>query len=157
MKSHLKALFTGENNDENPIKTSERTVSLTLKIAPELEDFVGPERRYSLAFFENALPDIQENQLSVHGIELEKDIMGVRVIGMFRNGLSLPVGLKSIPLQLRDASGEVTAHHVFKIEGLEDIPPRTALVTTWVFPYSSFIKKDVDFTDWSIDFALSLQ
>ncbi|GEN34403.1 MULTISPECIES: SLAP domain-containing protein [Aneurinibacillus] len=154
MKSHLKT-FIAESSGEELRRTGENTMPLSLKVDPELEEFIGLDRRYTFAFFQDALPPIDENQISVHGLELEKDMMGVRVIGMFRNGLNASIGLESIPLHLRDASGETVARHVFHLKEWSDIPPRTGFVTSWVFPYSSFIRKDVDFSDWSVHFAVS--
>lgn len=117
--------------------SQDETVTTTLSYHPDWH--VGIEQNYVYRFLNNECPPLKPNQISLAGIDLEKQENGSLKVTVFvRNSLNQAIRLGKTPLLLLDENGDMVAKKQFDLSVLGDIPARSS--RPWVF---AFAKRDV--------------
>lgn len=117
---------------------------------------VGQEERYYYQFLNNELPLLKENQISLSGIEVNKEEDGrVLVKAFVRN--SLPKGItfnEPVPLLLMGPEETLLARKTFNLAELGEIPAESSVPWLFVFEKPYVLAEEIPQTDWKLAFEL---
>jgi len=87
-------------------------------------------------------------EVNFMGLQSRLDDEGaLHVTLLIRNGSEKNVKLEQLPLNVKDASGEVIAQGAFKLEALE-IKTNTSKPWTFIFPKELVLKENADLSKW---------
>nr|WP_295975230.1 accessory Sec system S-layer assembly protein [uncultured Bacillus sp.] len=117
---------------------------------------VSQEERYYYQFLNNELPLLKENQISLSGIEVDKEEDGsVTVKAFIRNSLPKDISFNQpVPLLLLGPDELPLARKMFNLAILGNIPPESSI--PWVFTFEEkFVNAhEIPQTDWKLAFEL---
>ncbi|WPC42262.1 SLAP domain-containing protein [Clostridium sp. JS66] len=104
--------------------------------------------------FLRGLPDVNEGEfiISTFSVGIQKDGTIIVTVVM-RNGNDKAIGLKEIPISLKDANGNVVKSNLFKLENFE-VGAFKARIFNFAFPTNFKLEKDVALDDWKVEFNL---
>lgn len=95
----------------------------------------------------NAAP-LKPGEVNFMGVKaLQQEDRNVAVTILIRNGSTQNVTLQSLPLGLRDGSGEEVAKGSFQLDNLV-IKANTSKPWTFIFPASMVTKENIDLSKW---------
>ncbi|MBB6446077.1 accessory Sec system S-layer assembly protein [Bacillus benzoevorans] len=136
------------------VESTGREVKTKLHFPPGIN--VGQEERYYYQFLNNELPLLKENQISLSGIEVEKDEDDSVVVKAFiRNSLPKAIMFNEpVPLLLLGPDEQVLARKTFNLSVFGELPAESSL--PWLFTFEKqFVKvEEIPQTDWKLAFEL---
>lgn len=101
------------------------------------------------------LPPLEESQLSISGIKLEKYDDFFTVTSFIRSTVSKPIKFEMLQLLLLDENQEVIARETFDMEHFGEIPPNTARPWRFIFSMETVLNnKEIPEEGWTIAFEL---
>ncbi|WP_242141923.1 MULTISPECIES: accessory Sec system S-layer assembly protein [unclassified Bacillus cereus group] len=115
---------------------------------------VAQEQQYIYRFLHKELPQLQENQLSLSGIEVEKQDNGYNVIAFIRSNVSKPIQFDTFTLLLSNKEGEVCARKTFDFSTLGEIPANVNMPWVFTFEQETLTSASLSETDWELAFEL---
>ncbi|HLQ73425.1 MAG TPA: accessory Sec system S-layer assembly protein [Bacillota bacterium] len=113
------------------------------------------EDRYVYAFHNSQSPKLEENQLSIYGIEIFEKDGGLEVTGLIRSTITQPVELKPMTIILFGPDEEIIGRKPFDFSKLGALPTNSA--RPWKFHYTTkdLLKQvDLPMDDWSLAFQI---
>lgn len=154
---------TDKNGKEAVISSSEMTessnkhssveeVTPILSISPQWE--ISKEQEYVLKFLSNDLPALQEDQLSLAGINIEADPYtgDWNVQAFFRSSLNRPITMEKAELVLLGPKKETIASQEFDLSELGTIPPLANRPWIFTFHKDAIQITEMPAADWSLAF-----
>ncbi|MGF2617988.1 accessory Sec system S-layer assembly protein [Rossellomorea vietnamensis] len=141
-------LFSGEPEG----KESARLITTELSFHPQSK--ISTEEKYFFQFLHNELPQLKENQIAIHGVDLKRDEKALYVTTFLRNSLSKEVQFKTLPLLLTGPSGEIIARKEFDLSALGKLPPLSSRPWQFQFPLDSLNTNEIPETGWNLAFEL---
>ncbi|MFJ7825313.1 accessory Sec system S-layer assembly protein [Psychrobacillus sp. NPDC096623] len=115
---------------------------------------VPKEQQYVFQFLLNELEPLKPNQLSLSGLEIDKEDDSWLVKAFFRTSLAKPIELGSVELLLLDTSNNVIASQQFDFSELGEIPGNSA--RPWVFKFDkpTIGSEELPAEGWQLAFNL---
>ncbi|MEI4831321.1 accessory Sec system S-layer assembly protein [Bacillus sp. FJAT-53711] len=115
---------------------------------------VGQEQKYIYQFLHKELPSLQENQISLAGIEIENQDDSYHVAAFIRSSVPKPIKFEATTLLLLNKDEQVCARKTFDLSGLGDIPAKVNM--PWVFTFEKDTMTDaaLSHTDWQLAFEI---
>ncbi|MDA1654647.1 SLAP domain-containing protein, partial [Bacillus cereus group sp. TH150LC] len=101
--------------------TENKTVKPTLYFHPSW-GAVAQEQKYIYQFLHKELPRLEEYQISLSGIEIEKRDSGYDVAVFIRNTVPKPISFEEVALILLNKEKKLCARKTFNLSALGDIP-----------------------------------
>lgn len=131
-----------------------REVKTKLHFPPGIP--VGQEERYYYQFLNNELPLLKENQISLSGIELNKDEDGqVLVKAFLRNSLPKTISFtEPVPLLLLGPDETILARRSFKLSAIGEIPAESSVPWLFIFEKQFVFADEIPQTEWKLAFEL---
>ncbi|AYC28927.1 accessory Sec system S-layer assembly protein [Paenisporosarcina cavernae] len=132
--------------------SSAGSIETTLSYHPEWD--VPQEQQYVFQFLSNELPALKPNQISLSGIDLEKnEASGDWYVSAFvRSSLPKPLTLDQAELLLLDSTGEIIAAKEFDLAEVGELPACSDRPWTFQFEKSLVEEKEVPTENWSLAF-----
>lgn len=164
--------FFRKNNDKKPkIQGKESTVAsndlLTEGAEAPVEDEVvnttlslsdswqlAKEDEYVFQFLNQECPPLKKNQVSLHGINLERKEDGYNVTAFVRNSVESPIQLNETTLTLLSASDEVLGKRQFQLNELGDIPAASSRPWEFFFPNDDALVNSMPGEGWQLAFEI---
>ncbi|MDC3416111.1 accessory Sec system S-layer assembly protein [Aquibacillus salsiterrae] len=143
-------LFPEENDSD--IQDSEE-VDTELSFHPDWD--IPAEERYVYAFHNSECAPLKPNQLSLYGIDIEKNGKNYVVTAFIRQTLSKDIKLKETPILLIGPDNQKLGRKVFDLEKAGVIPAKSSRPWQFIFtPNDLFIKDEIPADNWSLAFEL---
>jgi accessory Sec system S-layer assembly protein len=116
---------------------------------------LSKEQEYVFRFLNNDLTPLKPNQISLAGVELEREGNTLQVTAFVRNSLSKSIKLGEVELLLLDNEKNVIAQKQFDLSVLDVIPTRSS--RPWMFTFEKeTIVSDLNLDEgWSLAFNVS--
>ncbi|MCZ8536628.1 accessory Sec system S-layer assembly protein [Paenisporosarcina quisquiliarum] len=137
------------NVDETSDQSEE--VSTALSLHPAWD--VPKEQQYVFSFLSNELEPLKPNQISLSGIDIERDdhTQAWLVKAFLRTSLATPITLNTAELVLIDQNEKVVAVKEFNLAELGELPATSA--RPWVFVFEQpTLKGDLPEEGWRLAF-----
>ncbi|MBO1581553.1 accessory Sec system S-layer assembly protein [Bacillus sp. XF8] len=138
-------------NEESSIKNI--SVKPTLYFHPSWSE-IAQEQKYIYQFLNKDLGDLQENQISLAGIEAEKQNDAYYVTTFIRNTVSQSIKLETITLQLLNKDEQLCARKAFHLSDLGVIPANTNMPWVFIFETDTMTEACLSKEDWQLVFEL---
>ncbi|MBM6649195.1 accessory Sec system S-layer assembly protein [Bacillus sp. RIT 809] len=132
-----------------PLKS--KNVKPTLYFHPSWGE-VAQEQKYIYQFLHKSLPSLQENQISLAGIEAERRDNTYYITTFIRNSVSQPISFETITLLLLNKEDEICARKTFNLSNLEDIPSNVNMPWTFTFEESTMTEAKLSAEGWQLAF-----
>ncbi|MFD2369409.1 accessory Sec system S-layer assembly protein [Brevibacillus sp. GCM10020057] len=111
---------------------------------------LSDEQKQALIELARKLPSIAEGEVNVQSLQIRRDESGaLNALLLIRNGSARALSIEQLPLALYDATGEIVAQGLFKLEGLT-VNPGTSKPWLFIFPPESVQKAEPDFSRWKV-------
>jgi accessory Sec system S-layer assembly protein len=117
---------------------------------------LSKEQEYVFRFLNNDLTSLKPNQISLAGVELEREGNTLQVTAFVRNSLSKPIKLGEVELLLLNNEKKTIAQKQFDLSLLDKIPARSS--RPWMFTFEKeTVVSDLNLEEdgWSIAFNVS--
>ncbi|MFJ8527563.1 accessory Sec system S-layer assembly protein [Bacillus sp. NPDC094106] len=115
---------------------------------------VAQEQKYIYQFLHKELPQLQESQISLSGIEIEKQDNAYNVITFIRSSVSEPIHLKKFTLLLLNKEEQLCARKTFDFSVLGNIPSNVNMPWVFTFEQETMTTAALSQTDWELAFEL---
>jgi accessory Sec system S-layer assembly protein len=119
-----------------------------LDLAESWEKGMSPEDKTKLEQLVEQIEPVKQGEINLYGLEAklneQKDLY---ITMLIRNGNTKTIQIEQIPLQIKDASGDIIAQGGFKLENFE-VKGNTSKPWTFIFPHSLLQKEDIDLSRW---------
>mgnify|MGYP001343181253 CR=1 FL=1 len=138
---------------ENEKTGNKEEVHPELSIHPSWN--ITPEKQYVFRFLNNDLNPLKPNQISLAGIEIDKENEDVLVTAFVRNSLPSEVLLHEIELLLLDEKDQILARHFFNFEELGKLPANSSRPWVFKFPKSAVKTDGLPEDNWRLAFNLN--
>ncbi|MET3697668.1 accessory Sec system S-layer assembly protein [Bacillus oleivorans] len=116
---------------------------------------ISPEKQYVFRFLNNDLDPLKPNQISLAGIEIDRENDEVLVTAFVRNSLPNEVLLHEIELLLLDEKDQILARHFFNFEELGKLPANSSRPWVFKFPKSAVKADELPEENWRLAFNLN--
>ena len=100
------------------------------------------------------MPTLQENQISLAGIESKKHENAYYITTFIRSSVKHPIQFETLTLSLLNKNGETCARQTFDLSHLEGIPSNVNMPWTFVFEENSITEATLSNEDWQLVFEL---
>lgn len=134
-------------------KETNQSVKTSLSIHPDVD--LSQEDQYFFQFLHNDLPDLKENQISIHGVDLKRIDGKLHITAFIRNSLNRSIQLQTSPLLLIDHDENVIARKKFNLSLLGEIPARSSRPWEFAFLLEELNVSEMPLTGWKLAFDLS--
>lgn len=133
---------------------TEELIQTKLSFHPEWD--VKEEDRYVYQFLNNECAPLKPNQLSLSGLELQRDegTGRVTVNALVRSSLDRPIQLEEMTLVLLGTDKELLAKKKFDLSKLGELPPASSRPWNFVFEASSVKVDELPESGWTLAFQL---
>ncbi|PAE19737.1 accessory Sec system S-layer assembly protein [Bacillus sp. 7504-2] len=132
---------------------NENEVFTELSLHPMMN--ITTEQSYVLRFLNNELPPLKPNQISLAGIEINREEEQIIVSAFVRNSLSKGVTFSQTTLLLLGANDKLIARKEFDLSELGEIPAQSSRPWNFVFgPKDLLSNEPIPKTDWKLAFQL---
>lgn len=128
-----------------------KNVKPTLYFHPSWGE-VAQEQKYIYQFLHKSLPSLQENQISLAGIEAERRDHTYYITTFIRNSVTQPISFETITLLLLNKDDEICARKTFDLSNLENIPSNVNMPWTFTFEESTMTDAKLSAEDWQLAF-----
>ncbi|AGT33487.1 hypothetical protein M493_16365 [Geobacillus genomosp. 3] len=139
-------------NEAGEASGEEEEVHTELSLHPSWN--VPTEEQYVLRFFNNELPPLKPNQVSLSGISLTKEIDGVMVTAFVRHSLPHSIQIGRVPLLLLREDGTILARKEFDLRELGELPPKTSRPWRFLFGRETLRAEEIPAEGWKLAFEL---
>ncbi|HFJ9403574.1 accessory Sec system S-layer assembly protein [Bacillus cereus group sp. TH260-2LC] len=133
--------------------TENKTVQPTLYFHPSW-GAVGQEQKYIYQFLHKELPRLEEYQISLSGIEIEKRDNGYDVAVFIRSTVPKPISFEEVTLILLNKEKKLCARKTFNLSALGDIPANVNMPFIFTFEQETITDAELSQTDWELAFEL---
>ncbi|PFA67337.1 accessory Sec system S-layer assembly protein [Bacillus sp. AFS015802] len=147
------SVASGELLNESQDHSRTEEVMTELSIHPDWN--LPKEKEYVFRFLNNDLQPLKPNQISLAGVEIEKEGEAFNVTAFVRNSLSQAISLEKIELLLFDADKNVVARKEFDLSLLGKIPGRSSRPWMFIFEKEALVTREVPSEGWSLAFNIS--
>ncbi|ABS21055.1 MULTISPECIES: accessory Sec system S-layer assembly protein [Bacillus cereus group] len=130
-----------------------KTVKPVLYFHPSWGE-VAQEQKYIYQFLHKELPRLQENQISLSGIEIEKREGSYAVAAFIRSSISKPISFEEVTLLLLNKEDELCARKTFNLSDIGDIPANVNMPWVFTFDEETITDAELSQTDWQLAFEL---
>ncbi|MFB1082242.1 accessory Sec system S-layer assembly protein [Jeotgalibacillus sp. JSM ZJ347] len=143
--------LTGGKNQSS----ADREVTTKLSFHPEWT--VEKEKEYVYRFLNNDLAPLKPNQLSLSGIDIERNERNgdLHVTAFVRQSLAKPINLKKTDLVLLDQNEQVIAKKQFDLSELGQLPAESSRPWIFIFDKASQTETEIPEQDWQLSFLLN--
>lgn len=134
--------------------SSEELVRPKLSFHPDWE--IKEEDRYVYQFLNNECEPLKPNQLSLSGLELQRNEMTgvVTVNALVRSSLNRPIKLEEMALVLLGPEKELLAKKPFDLSELGELPAASSRPWNFVFEPSTVKVDELPESGWTLAFQL---
>lgn len=138
---------------------TEDNINNTKNIKPNLYfhpswNEVSQEQKYIYQFLHKSLPTLQENQISLAGIESKKHENAYYITTFIRSSVKHSIQFETLTLSLLNKDGETCARQEFDLSLLSEIPSNVNMPWTFVFEENSITGATLSTEDWQLVFDL---
>ncbi|MEQ6391130.1 accessory Sec system S-layer assembly protein [Bacillaceae bacterium S4-13-58] len=145
-----KDLLEGPDSAEGP---EEELVQTEISYHPDWK--LPEEEKYVYAFHHSDLKPLKPNQLSLSGINMDKQAGGYVFVAFIRQTLSKDIQLKEMPILLLGPNQEKLARKVFDLSQAGVIPSKTSRPWQFAFqPKDFFTNEEIPREGWSLAFEI---
>ncbi|MEK4577038.1 accessory Sec system S-layer assembly protein [Bacillus sp. FSL R12-0074] len=130
-----------------------KTVKPVLYFHPSWGD-VAPEQKYIYQFLHKELPRLQEYQISLSGIEIEKRDGAYDVAAFIRSSVPKPISFEEVTLLLLNKDKKLCARKTFNLSALGDIPENVNMPFVFTFEQETITEAELSQSDWELAFEL---
>lgn len=157
MKEDTKSSTINMNDDAEDVKDlkkSKPSIKTELSIHPDWH--LKPEQTYVFKFHNNSCPALYPNQLSLYGIDLEKEeeSENVKVTAFIRSTIEKGITLGQTTLLLLGQDGVVIGKKTFDLSEAGEIPPRSSRPWQFEFEPKDLSTQELPFSNWKLAFEL---
>ena len=138
--------------NEQEEKTVEAEVETTLSLHPTWS--ISTEQQYVYRYLSNELQPLKPNQISLAGVEVNKDNDNLVVTAFIRNSLTKAIKMESTTLVLIGSNDEKLARKEFDLSVLGEIPATSNRPWHFVFEKTSLFKTSIPDKGWKLAFEL---
>ncbi|WP_017726084.1 accessory Sec system S-layer assembly protein [Halalkalibacterium ligniniphilum] len=130
------------------------------EIHPELsfhpDWIVSKEDQYAFQFLNGECAPLKPNQVSLTGIEIQKDELKkeLHVTAFIRNSLDKAISISETNLVLLDKDDKVVGRKEFDLKEVGEIPALSSRPWVFVFTEKDLFSKEVPNTGWKLAFLL---
>ncbi|MGE7863014.1 accessory Sec system S-layer assembly protein [Bacillus mobilis] len=110
------------------------------------------EQKYIYQFLHKDLQDLQENQVSLAGIDTELKDGNYRITVFIRNSAAQPIKFEKVTLQLLNKDEEICARKTFDLTDLGAIPANTSMPWVFTFEKDTTTNANLSKEDWQLAF-----
>ncbi|MBU0904287.1 MAG: accessory Sec system S-layer assembly protein [Firmicutes bacterium] len=111
---------------------------------------LSAEQKGALEKIVSDLPKLNPHEVNFTGFQIKPQPEGHLAVSLFiRNGNKQHINLEQLPLEIVDAQGDIVARGSFTLDKLE-VKANTSKPWTFIFPDQMIVKKNPDFTRWSV-------
>lgn len=144
------SLFTGEE-EETP---ANKEVHTELSFHPDWN--LAEEETYVYRFYNNDLPPLKPNQVSISGFDIQENEDKVVVQAFLRNSFSKGINFKPTTIVLQDKQKNAVARKYFDLSEAGTIPGESSRPWSLTFSPKDFINEDrrIPVNDWSLAFEV---
>lgn len=122
----------------------------SLELDASWEQSITQEQKKHLMELLNKIPPLKQNEVNFMGIEAKVNPENNLVVTLLiRNGSLKNVQIEQLPLVVEDASGEVVAKGVFKLDNFQ-VSANTSKPWTFIFPSHLLLKENPDLSQWRV-------
>ncbi|RDI40144.1 accessory Sec system S-layer assembly protein [Falsibacillus pallidus] len=120
-----------------------------LDLEPTWEAQLSEEDKSKLEEIVKSVPKPNPKEFNLMGLSAKfMDSGNLNVTILLRNGNSRAIKLQQLPLEIKDAAGEVVARGGFTLEDFE-VKANTTKPWSFVFPKEMILKENPDFSSWT--------
>ncbi|MDF0726055.1 accessory Sec system S-layer assembly protein [Cytobacillus sp. S13-E01] len=138
--------------NEQEENTVEAEVETTLSLHPTWT--ISTEQQYVYRYLSNELQPLKPNQISIAGVEVNKDNDNLVVTAFIRNSLAKPIKMESTTLLLIGTNNEKLAKKEFDLSVLGEIPAKSNRPWHFVFEKTSLFINNFPDKGWKLAFEL---
>jgi accessory Sec system S-layer assembly protein len=137
------------NQGEEP---GEKEVETDLSLPSHWD--LSKEDEYVFRFLHNELSPLKINQISLSGVDIERDSTIIKVTAFVRNSMPQAIRLNDAEILLLNERREIAARKKFDLSELKEIPSNSSM--PWVFSFEKHTWGNVDLpeTGWTLAFNL---
>lgn len=126
---------------------------LKRKHALDLEDSwkqgLSEDAKKSLEDLVNSIDPPKEGEVNVMGLQIKKDDAGsIHATVLIRNGAAKNIQIQQLPLEIKDATGEIIAQGGFTLDNFE-VKANTTKPWTFIFPKDNVLQPNPDLSSWA--------
>ncbi|MGM0841723.1 MAG: accessory Sec system S-layer assembly protein [Bacillota bacterium] len=147
------SVSSNELIDEESSEDSNKEIETELSFHPAWQ--LPKEKEYVFRFLNNDLSPLKENQISLSGVDIEKDNSRFLVTAFLRNSLPKAIKLETAELLLLDNEKKILARKEFDLGELGEIPSESSRPWMFVFEKNTILSEDEPFDGWSLAFNIS--
>ncbi|QDP41480.1 accessory Sec system S-layer assembly protein [Radiobacillus deserti] len=130
----------------------EEGIDTELSFHPDWE--IPNEQRYVYAFHNSEAPALKPNQLSLSGIDIEKQGRNVICTAFIRQSLDKPIQLKETAILLLGPNNEQIARKTFDLSQVGTIPAKSSRPWQFIFQPENLYTDMIPSEGWSLAFEL---
>lgn len=130
-----------------------KTVKPVLYFHPSWGD-VAQEQKYIYQFLHKELPRLQEYQISLSGIEIEKRDGAYDVAAFIRSSVPKPISFEEVTLLLLNKDKKLCARKTFNLSALGDIPENVNMPFVFTFEQETITEAELSQSDWELAFEI---
>jgi accessory Sec system S-layer assembly protein len=112
------------------------------------------EDEYVFRFLHNELSPLKVNQISLSGVDIERDTTAIKVTAFIRNSLPQSIRLNDAEILLLNDQREIAARKKFDLSELEEIPSDSSRPWVFSFEQDTWGNANLPETDWTLAFNL---
>ncbi|GEB31370.1 MULTISPECIES: SLAP domain-containing protein [Brevibacillus] len=124
-------------------------IKTELSLHPLWEQELDSEKKYTLRFLQEELPEIARGLISVTGFSMIPQPNGMIVTMFFRNATDKPVRFKTIGLAIY-LDDKPFARIRIDLSEMGSIPPHTSRPWEVLFPEESYLHDNFQFSRWKV-------
>ncbi|MGG2067001.1 accessory Sec system S-layer assembly protein [Bacillus sp. S14(2024)] len=115
---------------------------------------VGQEQKYIYQFLHKELPSLQENQISLAGIEVKTQDDSYHVAAFIRSSIPKSINFGATTLLLLNKDEQVCARKTFDLSELGDIPTNVNMPWIFTFDKETTTHAPLSNEDWQLAFEI---
>ena len=119
----------------------------TLDLEESLEQSLPAGEAEKLERYVEGLQPPKPGEINFVSLKAEQKEGALHVALLIRNGSDRSINLPHLPLQVKDATGDVVAQGAFKLKHVE-VKGNTSKPWTFVFPESMILSETIDLSSW---------
>ncbi|WP_181346879.1 accessory Sec system S-layer assembly protein [Thalassobacillus sp. CUG 92003] len=148
------AVNAAELTDVEDTDAEETAVYPELSFHPDWQ--LAEEETYVYRFWNNDLPPLKPNQISIQGVDIKKENDTFIVDAFVRNALPKSIQLKETGILLLDKQGNRVARKTFELGALGELPGHSSRPWTFTFDKQAMTTPDdsVPVSGWQLAFEL---
>jgi accessory Sec system S-layer assembly protein len=146
------SISSNELVDNDYEQTTQTEIETELSFHPSWN--LAKEKEYVFRFLNNELSPLKENQISLSGVDIEKDESGFQVTAFLRNSLSKKIKIETAELLLLDNEKNLLARKEFDLGELGEIPTASSRPWMFIFEADTILKDELPSDGWSLAFNI---